>query len=147
MYNDLKNISLTIKRISKKDWKKLFKLIPEIEKTKDFVESGGIVDDPNNPEGFMITPIIEKKIVWDLEKTLDKLNLLIAFNWAYWDEGREIASKQDFENKDTITLLKLISAFIRNNRFCDGALAARFEDRSIEIILNEIKKNIEQQEM
>lgn len=147
MYNDLNNISLTIKRISKKDWEKLFKLIPEIEKTKDFVESGGIVDDPSNPEGFMITPIIEKKIVWDLEKTLDKLNLLIAFNWADWDEGREIASKQDFENKDTITLLKLISAFIRNNRFCDGALAARFEDRSIEIILNEIKKNIEQQEM
>jgi len=142
MYNDLKNISLTIKRISKKDWEKLFKLIPVIEKTKDFVESGGIVDDPNNPEGFMITPIIEKNIVWDLEKTLDKLNLLIAFNWGDWDEGREIASKQDFENKDTITLLKLISAFIRNNRFCDGALASRFEDRSIEKILKQIKKNI-----
>jgi len=143
VYNDLKNISLTIKRISKKDWEKLFKLIPEIEKTKDFVESGGIVDDPNNPEGFMITPIIEKKIVWDLEKTLNELNLLIAFNWVDWDEGREIASKQDLENIDTITLLKLISAFIRNNRFCDGALAARFEDRSIEKILTQIKKNIE----
>lgn len=143
MYNDLKNISLTIKSISKKDWEKLFKLIPEIEKTKGFVESGGIVDDPNNPEGFMITPIIEKNIVWDLEKTLDELNLLIAFDWSNWDEGRKIASSQDFEDKDTITLLKLISAFIRNNRFCDGALAGQFENKSIEKILKQIKKNIE----
>lgn len=143
MYNDLKNISSTIENISKKNWDKLFKLIPDIEKTKDFIQSGGIVDDPNNPDGFMITPIIEKKIVWDLEKTLDELNLLIAFDWSNWDEGRKIASNQDFENKDTVTLLKLISAFIRNNRFCDGALAEKFENKSIEKILKQIKKNIE----
>ena len=143
MYNDLKNISSTVENISKKNWDKLFKLIPEIEKTKGFIQSGGIVEDPNNPDGFMVTPIIEKKIVWDLERTLDELNLLIAFDWPNWDEGRKIASNQDFENKDTVTLLKLISAFIRNNRFCDGALAEKFEDKSIEKILKQIKKNIE----
>jgi len=41
-------------------------------------------------------------------------------------------------------LLKILTAFIRNNRFCDGALAARFEDGTIEKILKELKKNIEQ---
>jgi len=142
MYSSLTDISKVINQLSLKDWERVFKLIPEIEKTKDFIESGGIVDDPNNPEGFMITPIIEKKIVWDLVETLDELNLLIAFSWSAWDEGRKIASRQDFENKDTVTLLKLISAFIRNNRFCDGALAEEFQNKSIKKILKQIKKNI-----
>lgn len=142
MYSNLTNISKVINELSLKEWDRVFRLIPEIEKTKCFVKSGGIVDDPNNPEGFMITPIIEEKIVWDLEKTLDELNLLIEFDWPNWDEGRKIASNQDFENKDTVSLLKLISAFIRNNRFCDGALAEKFENRSIEKILKQIKKNI-----
>lgn len=143
MYNNLKNISFTVKKLSKNDWNKLFALIPKIEKTKNFIESGGIVKDPKDSESFMITPVIEKNIVWDLESVLNDLDLLIAFDWAKWEEGREIANKQKFENQDTITLLKLISAFIRNNRFCDGALAARFEDRSIEKILKQIKKNRE----
>ena len=142
MYSSLTDIPKVISELSLKDWERVFKLIPEIEKTKDFIKSGGIVDDPNNPEGFMITPIIEKKIVWDFVETLDELNLLIAFNWSEWDEGRKIASWQDFENKDTVTLLKLISAFIRNNRFCDGALAEKFNNKSIEKILKQIKKNI-----
>ncbi len=143
MYNNLENISSTIRKLSKKDWKKLFDLIPEIEQTKDFIEEGGLVKDPNNPDSFIITPIIEKKIVWDLVNILDELDLLIAFNWSNWDEGREIASNQDYENRDTVTLLKLISAFIRNNRFCDGALEGRFSDRSIEKNLKQIKKNVE----
>jgi len=138
MYTKLEEINSVIGKLTIKDWKKLFELIPKIKKTKDFVKSGGIVEDSNNPEGFMITPIIEKKIVWNLEKTLDELNLLIAFDWPKWDEGRKIASTQQYENIDTVTLLKLISAFIRNNRFCDGALAERFEDRSIEKILKQM---------
>jgi len=142
MYSSLTDISKVINELSLKDWERVFKLIPEIEKTKDFIKSGGVVDDPNNPEGFMITPIIEKKIVWDFVETLDELNLLIAFNWSKWDEGRKIASRQGFENQDTVTLLKLISAFIRNNRFCDGALAEKFNNKSIEKILKQIKKNI-----
>ncbi len=143
MYNDLKNISSTINKLSKKDWKKLFDLIPEIEQTEDFIESGGWVETADNPEGFVIEPIIEKKIVWDLIDTLDKLDLLIAFNWVNWEEGRKIAFKKDFENRDTITLLKLISMFIRVNRFFDGELEGRFSDRSMERILKQIKKNVE----
>ena len=143
MYTDLKDINSVISKLSKKDWQKLFDLIPEIEKTKNFIESGGWVEVPDNPEGFVIKPVIEKQIVWDVVDTLDELNLLIAFDWGKWDEGRKIASNQDFKNRDTITLLKLISAFIRNNRFCDGALEGRFSDRSIEKILKQIRQNVE----
>ena len=73
-----------------------------------------------------------------------KHNLVIPFNWSKWDKGREIVNNGIYKNLDTITLLKILTAFIRNNRFCDGALAERFKDRSIETILNEIKNNIEQ---
>jgi len=146
MYSNLETISSKIEKLSKDDWEKLFILIPKIENTKNFIESGGIIKDPNNPNRFMITPIIERSIVWDVEDVLDKLDLLVAFEWSKWNKGKEIIAKQSFENLDTITLLKLISVFIRNNRFCDGVLAKRFEDKSIERILKQIKKNIKNQQ-
>jgi hypothetical protein len=145
MISKLIDISKVIDELSLKDWERLFKLIPEMEKTKDFIKGGGIIDDPNDPEGFMITPIVEADIVQVFEKTLYDLSLIIDFNWPGWDEGRTIADDQDFENKDTVTLLKLFTAFVRNNRFCDGVLAQKFEDRTIEKILKQIKKNIESQ--
>ncbi len=137
------DISGAIKKLSKEEWKKLFDLIPEIEKTEKFTKGGGVVKEPDNPDVYIINPVIEKKIVWDFRNIMNELDLLIDFDWMDWDEGREIASNQDFEGRDTITLLKLISAFIRNDHFCEGALAARFEERSIEKILKQIKKNIE----
>ena len=142
MYNNLENIASTIDNLSKKDWKKLFDLIPRIEQTKHFTLEKGLEKDPVSGD-IIIKPISEKKIVRELVYILDELNLLIDFNWVDWKEGREIDVGKDFENQDTITLLKLISAYIRNDRYCDGLLASKFENRSIEKILKQIKKNIE----
>ncbi|MEA3496235.1 MAG: DUF6508 domain-containing protein [Bacteroidota bacterium] len=141
---ELEEFEKQIYKLTLNDWKELFVLIPVIESSKEFIRSGGIIEDENDPDNFKITPIIESKIVLDFEKIMYKLKLVIPFNWTEWDEGREIVNKGNYTNLDTITLLKILTAFIRNNRFCDGALAGRFKDRSIEIILNEIKKNIEQ---
>jgi hypothetical protein len=74
---------------------------------------------------------------------MQELDLIIHFDWPFWDEGREIVKKGNYSNLDTETLLKILTAFIRNNHFCEGALAERFEDRTIEIILKELKKNVE----
>jgi hypothetical protein len=68
MISKLIDISKVIDELSLKDWERLFKLIPEMEKTKDFIKGGGIIDDPNDPEGFMITPIVEADIVQVFEK-------------------------------------------------------------------------------
>ena len=143
MFLDIKNISSHLNKLSNRDWEKLFSLIPQIEETEKFIKGGGLIEDVNDPNSFIITPIIEIKIVHDFQKVLAKLGLIINFDWSGWDEGRIIAKKMNFENLDTVTLLKLLTAFVRNNRFCDGALAARFEDRTIEKILKEVKKNIE----
>ncbi len=73
-----------------------------------------------------------------------ELDLIIPFNWSHWDYGKEIFEKGDYTNLDTITLLKLLTAFIRADHFSYGAgLASRFKDRTIEKILKEIKKNTE----
>ncbi len=140
---ELENISAHLEKLTKEDWGKLFDLIPEIEVCKKFVESGGFQEDKDKPDSFIITPVIEAKVVLDFEDIMYELELDIPFNWPAWDEGREILRKGKFSNLDTITLLKLLTAFIRNNRFCDGALAARFEDGTIGKILKEIKRNIE----
>ncbi len=141
---ELEKFENHIEKLTMNDWKELFVLIPEIETSKEFIKSGGIIEDKDDPDSFKITPIVETKIVLDFEDIMYKHNLVIPFNWSKWDEGREIVSRVVYSNLDTITLLKILIAFIRNNRFCDGALAERFEDRSIETILNEIKNNIEQ---
>ena len=143
MYTKLESIPTIINELSKSEWDRLFKLIPQIERTENFATKGGFAKDSENLKNFKIMPSVENQIVWEVEKVLDELNLLIIFDWADWGEGKRIAEKQDYNNRDTVTLLKLISAFIRNNRFCDGVLAERFEDRSIEKILKQIKKNVE----
>ena len=75
---------------------------------------------------------------------MEELDLIIPFAWSSWDYGKAIFEKGEYKNLDTIILLKLLTAFIRADHFSYGAgLASRFEDRTIEKILKEIKKNIE----
>jgi len=142
---ETESISTHIEKLSMNDWEKLFALIPIIESTKEFVIEGGVTEDENDPESFTIAPITEVKVVFDFERIMYKLGLIIPFDWIEWDEGREIVEKGNFSNLDTITLLKTLTAFIRNNRFCDGALAERFEDGTVEKVLREVKKNVEGQ--
>ena len=139
----LENISAHIEKLSINDWAKLFALIPVIESTEKFVKSGGVIKDKENPDSYKITPIIADKVVLDFERIMYELGLVISFYWSKWDKGKNIVKKGEYSNLETITLLKILTAFIRNNRFCDGALAAMFEDGTIETILKELKKNIE----
>ncbi|RKZ14292.1 hypothetical protein DRQ53_11845, partial [bacterium] len=70
--------------------------------------------------------------------------LIISFDWGAWDEGRTIASDKDFDLDalDLPTLCKLITAIVRNDRFCEGALVAAFESGLILRILGSIQKQI-----
>ncbi len=73
-----------------------------------------------------------------------RLPIIISFNWGAWEEGREIASNDDFDHDtlDLPTKCKLITAIVRNNRFCDGALVSAFESGLILRILKSIEKQI-----
>lgn len=135
------NISSHIDSLSNADWGKLFSLIPIIESSDKFITEGGLEMDGDDPETMHITPVQSAKIVYDFEKVMYDLGLVIDFNWANWNEGEKIASQSNFENLESVTLLKLLTAFIRNNRFSDGALAGRFKDGTIANILKELQKN------
>lgn len=139
---DLDKIITHIEKLSSVEWAKLFALIPIIESTEEFIISGGFAEaDPNNRE-FVITPIVEAKVVLDFERIMYDLGLVVPFNWSNWEKGRKLLRSRDFENQDTLTLLKLLTAIIRNNRFCDGLLAENFENSVIESVLKELQKNV-----
>jgi len=72
------------------------------------------------------------------------LPIIISFDWGAWEEGRKIASNDDFDF-DTLDIpekCKLITAIVRNNRFCDGVLVSAFESGLILRILKSIEKQI-----
>lgn len=141
---DSKNKYRKIETLSKKDWEKLFLFIPRIESTKEFSKGGELIEDKNNPENLYITHEYEKKIVTDFRDVMEELGLLIPFSWSSWDYGKEIFEKGEYKGLDTITLLKLLYAFFRNDHFSYGAaLASKFQDGTIKKILKELKKNIE----
>lgn len=140
-YN-LANIESHLASLSKDDWDKLFSLIPKIQSTDNFVNDDRISDNKIDGDTFLIHPINTAPIVYDFETVMYDLDLVIDFDWGSWDGGREIASKGSFEGLGSVTLLKLLTAFIRNNLFCDGALSDRFKDGTVLKILKELKRNI-----
>lgn len=55
----------------------------------------------------------------------------MTFDWAAWDEGRAIfqdPATDRFDHLDRMTVLKLLTAIARNDRFCEGAWANLFEE-------------------
>jgi len=141
---EIENISVHIENISKEEWSRLFALIPIIESTKVFSVGGEVIEDKKNPANYTITPEFGIPLVDDFLDIMEDLKLIIPFDWSHWDNGKAIFEKGEYKDLDTVTLLKLLTAFIRADRFSYGAgLADRFEDRTIEKILNEIEKNTE----
>ena len=58
-------------------------------------------------------------------------NLIVDFDWGSWNEGREFFKNNNPNKYDSIdreTVLKLLTAVARNDRFCDGAWAGLFEN-------------------
>jgi len=140
---EIDNISDHLKKLSNNEWEKLFALIPQIELIKEFSKGGDVIEDKNDHDSYIIIPEIEDPIVLKFLDIMEELDLIIPFSWSKWDYGKAIYEKGEYSNLDTITLLKLLTAFIRADHFSYGAgLASRFEDRTIGKILIELKNNI-----
>ena len=64
---------------------------------------------------------------------------LPGFDWGSWDEGRTIAGDPGrIKKADLLTIQKLITALVRNERFCDGVLQSAYEQGVIDAILRRI---------
>ena len=131
-----------INALTLQDWQPLLALIPEIENSSKFGEWKGL---EKGPDGSITLPWCE--IAPIVRKFLDAvyaIPILISFDWGSWEEGRKIVSSVDFDfdTLDIMTKCKLITAIVRNGRFCEGGLVSAFESGLILKILKSIEKEV-----
>jgi hypothetical protein len=133
----------TINAYTKQQWKPLLELIPFIENAANFGEF---------EEGQTIADGIHTFPYWTHSDLVSKfleivyaIPVIIDFDWGSWAEGIRIAKDIGF-NYDTIdipTKCRLITAFVRNDRFCEGALVEVFESGLMLKILKSIENQLE----
>ncbi|HNQ68528.1 MAG TPA: DUF6508 domain-containing protein [Bacteroidales bacterium] len=143
MILDENNFYETINSLSKKDWRPLLDLIPKIEKVGKFGDNTKAMK--LLEQGILVMdPYVEHPIVQQFRDLVYSIPVIIDFNWGKWDEGRRIVSDEDFDY-DSINILtkcKIITAIVRNDRFCSGRLVEAFESGMILKILISIRKQL-----
>lgn len=118
-----------INALTEQDWLELYGLYERVLAHKDnFSEIGG---GQEIVEGVIEMPYaIEKPIVSEVRQFFIIKELVVAFNWAKWDEGKamfRVAEPDRFKNITLEDTVKLLTAIMRNDRFNDGAWARLFE--------------------
>ena len=137
----LKNLESLINTISKSDWRKLFNLISEIEQTKKF---GEMVESKKSADGSMGFPYWNNSlIVTKFFDVIQELNIVPEFDWTNWNKGNEILNslEQDFEKLTSVTLCKLLTAIVRQDRFFTGFLISNFDNGIILKIIKSLERN------
>lgn len=132
-----------ISGFSKNDWLPLLDLIPKIEKIVKFGDDTdamklleqGIID---------MNPYEEHPIVEEFRDVVYSIPIIVDFNWGAWDNGRKIVSDEDFDydSIDIPTKCKIITAIVRNDRFCSGRLVEAFESGMMLKVLKSIRKQL-----
>jgi hypothetical protein len=131
-----------INSFSPDDWEELLSLIPEIERSPSFGKfhpSEKIKVDEYSFPVWEPGPLIDR-----FQDIVYKMPIMVPFNWSKWDEGRKIASDPhfNFNTTDIPTKCKLITALVRNDRFCDGVLVNAFESGLILKLLISIRQQL-----
>ena len=124
------------------DLQPLLTLIPNIENTLNFGEWAG--GDKGKDGVIQFPHCLPAPMVSQFLKIVYAIPIIIGFDWVSWDEGRKIASDEgiDYDTIDLVTKCKLITAIVRNDRFCEGALVSAFESGLILKILKSIEKEV-----
>lgn len=74
---------------------------------------------------------VDEAVINEFRNYLYDKDLVIPFNWPEWDEGRAMfATKGEdkFSKTSLVDVLKLLTAVIRNDRFCEGAWSEIFNN-------------------
>lgn len=132
-----------INSYTERDWQPLLDLIPEIEKIDKFGDDSeamklleqGIID---------MNPYEEHPIVQQFRDVVYSIPIMIDFNWGAWDEGRAMVSDENFDYNsiDIPTKCKIITAVVRNDRFCSGRLIEAFETGMMLKVLKSIQRQL-----
>ena len=87
---------------------------------------------------------MEHKIIEEFREVCYDIPIIIDFDWGSWGEGRGIVSDEnfDYDTIDIPTKCKIITAILRNDRFCDGRLIEAFETGMMLKVLKSIYKQL-----
>ena len=131
-----------ISRFIKDEWLPLLNLIPYIENTKEFCTLRICIE---QREGVYQEDYVEPaEVVLEFCRRVQRMNLILNFDWAHWNEGRKIVRTRnfDYDTIDIPTKCKIITAIVRNDRYCTGALVFAFESGLILKILKSIERQV-----
>lgn len=125
--------------LTPKDWKPLFRFIPLLRAKKGL----GKWNSPEKEDGVTIMPYcVLGSTEREFLKLVYRMRLVIPFDWGKWSEGRRLV-RQDVSGLDLLTLLKLMTAIVRNDRYCEGALHSAMSNGVMLGILKAMKVRVE----
>ena len=130
-------------KLSKQKWSKLFELLPEMGKPQEFGRTGGMEKLDDGTFSFPFS--VPSEIVSKFFETVNELNIIPAFDWPDWNEGKQILRNREYDyNKlDAVTLCKLMTCIIRSDRFCDGALEGSFQNGTMQRIIRALENKFD----
>jgi hypothetical protein len=135
-----KKIMLKIEALKPEDWRTLIELTVEVirHKKRFATLAGG----EEQEYGTIVVPhTVEAPIVGKVRDFFYEHDLVVNFDWVSWDRGRELFNSQWENNFDKVSLtdvIKLFTAVIRNDRFCEGAFAGIFDSGDAEKLLRRL---------
>ena len=142
MFLDEGNCEKVIESFSDSDWQPLLALIPLLESTSSFGE--GPEENERDDGTWVLLSCLKAPIVSKFVESVYAIPIIIDFDWSAWDEGRGLAHDEDFDydTTDLVTKCRMVTAIVRNDRYCEGALVSAFESGLILKILKSIEKEV-----
>ncbi|MCB1177951.1 MAG: hypothetical protein KDK36_10265 [Leptospiraceae bacterium] len=129
-----------IESLNKGDFVRLLELIPQFQMNPDFgkMEKG---DESTGNLPFYAP----SELVSEFLKIIEEMGIIIDFDWIKWNEGVEILKNPDydFQSLNKVTLCKLITAIVKNDRFTEGYLLSKFNDGSLLKIIQTFETKFE----
>lgn len=94
----------------------------------------------SNDGVFQMPYVTYDEDVNTFQKLLYDSDFMVAFDWGSWDEGRELTKHRDqIVQADLLTLRMLMTAIVRNDRFCEGAFLSAINDGLVADILQRLQ--------
>jgi hypothetical protein len=134
-------ITKTVSEVSKENWQKLCKYSEIFNK----MESYGDIIQEVPKDGFFPLPYIkyEKEVV-DFLKCCRDMGIILSFDWEKWGDRKEYSSDDDkLMTADLETCIKLLTAYLKQEMFCEGHLLFVLKLGQIQKILERISEIVE----
>jgi hypothetical protein len=96
----------------------------------------------NSPEGQFPWFDFSESVLQFQQSLYDNDWITPSFNWGEWQETAQkyVDSPATIESTDVETIQKLLMTHVRADRFCEGHLAAMFENGHIVALLRRLRE-------